>query len=166
MSISLLLRHNATAIGAADTVPDLGFGTAAVLVGTFASEVPPMSDQAKRTVAYSSFMFLGLVSLWGAYVLSPGQSGGDGSGAAGSFGFLVFLPLALPAAVALLAAGSLSLLLLPEQRPLYLLALTIFFSIFLGGSFALHWLPWLIYGSIVTVLAAWFLLVDRGRVHH
>ena len=111
-------------------------------------------------------MFLGLVSLWSAYVLSPGQSGGDGSGAAGSFGFLVFLPLALPAAVALLAAGSLSLLLWPEWRPLSLLALTIAFSLYMGGSFDLHWRPWLIYGSILTALAAWFLLVDRGRIHH
>ncbi len=123
-----------------------------------------MSDRVKRNVAYLSFMFLGLVSLWSAYVLGPGQSGDDGSGAAGSFGFLVFIPFALPAAVALLAAGTLSLLLWPEWRPLSLLALTIVFGLYMGGSFDLHRLPWLTYGSIVTVFAAWFLLVDWRRI--
>lgn len=122
-----------------------------------------MNDQVKRNVAYLSFMFLGLVSLWSAYVLAPSQSGEDGSGAAGSFGFLVFIPFALPAVVALLAACSLSLLLWPEWRPLSLLALTIVFSLYMGGEFDLHWRPWLVYGSMLTGLSAWFLLVDRGR---
>lgn len=136
-----------------------------MLVGAFRLEAGPvMNEQSKRDLAYASFMFLGAISLWSAYVLAPGQSGEDGSGAAGSFGFLVFIPFALPAAVALLVAGSLSLLLWPEWRPLSLLALTIVFSLYMGGAFDLHWRPWLVYGSILTVLAALFLLVDGRRV--
>jgi hypothetical protein len=141
---------------------------AAMLVGVFRLEAAPVvNEQVKRDLAYGSFMFLGVVSLWSAYALSPGPSGDDGSGAAGVFGFLVFLPFALPAAVALLVGGSLSLLSWPERRPLSLLALTIVFSLYMGGSFDLHWLPWLIYGSILTALAAWFFMIGRsGGIRH
>ncbi len=96
-------------------------------------------------------------------MLGPGQSGEDARGAGRSFGFLVFFPFALPAAVALLAAGTISLLSWPERRPLSLLALTIVSSLYMGGSSDLHRLPWRMYGLMVTVLAARFLWVDWGR---
>lgn len=141
---------------------------AAMLVGAFRLEAGPvMNEQAKRDLAYASFMFLGAISLWSAYLLSPGPSGADGSGAAGVFGFLVFLPFAFPSAVALLVGGTLSLISWRERQPMSLLVLTILFALYMGGSFDLHWLPWLIYGSTVTALATWFFLIGRsGQVQH
>ena len=128
--------------------------------------MPKLSQEARHNIAYFSFMILGLISLWTAYLVHSEVSaaGGGTSGVDGVLGFLVFIPLGIPLLFALVFGPGLSMLLWPDRRLVALAALTFGVLVALASFGYAAWAYFLFpYAALCLASSLWWII--RGRRH-
>ena len=96
--------------------------------------MPWFSQVTRHNIAYFSFMVLGLIAFWTAYLIhSEVQAARGGtSGVDGVLGFLVLIPFGIPLLVALVFGPGLSMFLWRDRRLVTLTVLTVALVIALG----------------------------------
>ncbi len=126
--------------------------------------MPRFSQVTRHNIAYFSFMALGLMSFWTAYLVhSEIQAAGGGtSGVYGVLGFLVIIPLGIPLLLALVFGPGLALVLWRDRRLLALTALTVALMIALGTLGYAAW-PFLLFPYAVVCWAMDLLWIVRYR---
>lgn len=128
--------------------------------------MPRLSEGTRRDIAYFSFMALGLIALWTAYLIhSEVQAAGGGtSGVDGVLGFLVVIPLGIPLLLALVFGPGLSILLGRDRRLMALTVLTVALMVALG---ALGYAAWpyvlLVYAVVCWAIDLSWLVIYRRR---
>jgi cytochrome bd-type quinol oxidase subunit 2 len=128
--------------------------------------MPKFSEEARHNVAYFSFMILGLISLWTAYLVHSeitAASGGT-SGVDGVLGFLVYIPLGIPLLLALVLGPGLSMLLWNDRRLVTLATMTLGLLVALVTLGYAAW-PFLLLPYSALCLAISLLWILRYRRH-
>jgi uncharacterized membrane protein YhaH (DUF805 family) len=123
-----------------------------------------LSQEARHNIAYFSFMILGLISLWTAYLVHSEitAAGGGTSGIHGVLGFLVFIPLGIPLLLALVFGPGLSMLLWHDRRLATLTAITLALLVALVIMGYATW-PYLLFIYAALCLATSLLWIIRYR---
>ena len=128
--------------------------------------MPRLSQGTRRDIAYFSFMTLGLISFWTAYLVhSEIQAAGGGtSGVDGVLGFLVLIPLGIPLLLALVFGPGLTLFLGRDRRLIALTVLTGALIVALGALGYATW-PYLLfpYAAVCWAIDLSWLTVYRRR---
>ncbi|MCU0939529.1 MAG: hypothetical protein MUC86_10390 [Burkholderiaceae bacterium] len=99
------------------------------------ASMPRFSPVTRHNIAYFSFMALGLIAFWTAYLIrSEVQAAGGGtSGVDGVLGFLVLIPLGIPLLLALVFGPGLSILLWHDRRLVALTVITVVLVVAMGS---------------------------------
>lgn len=128
--------------------------------------MPRLSEGTRRDIAYFSFMALGLISLWTAYLVHSEiqAAGGGASGVDGVLGFLVLIPLGIPLLLALVFGPGLSMFLGRDHRLMALTVLTVALLFALGALGYATW-PYLLflYAAVCWAIDLSWLVVYRRR---
>lgn len=97
--------------------------------------MPRFSPVTRHNIAYFSFMVLGLIAFWTAYLIrSEVQAAGGGtSGVDGVLGFLVLIPLGIPLLLALVFGPGLSMFLWRDSRLMTLTVITLVLMVALAS---------------------------------
>jgi hypothetical protein len=127
--------------------------------------MPRFSQVTRHNVAYFSFMALGLIAFWTAYLVHSeirAASGGT-SGVDGVLGFLVLIPLGIPLLLALVFGPGLSVFLFRDRRLMTLTVLTVVLMVALGSFSYTAW-PFLLFPYAVvcwTIDVLWLIRYRR-----
>jgi hypothetical protein len=121
---------------------------------------PRISKRKLHDIAYSSFMVLGLISLWTSYFVHSEiqAAGGETSGVDGVLGFLILIPFGIPLLLALILGTGLSVFLRRDYRLLTLTVLSIALVIPLSNFGYKTW-PMLLslYAAVcMTICLIWY----------
>jgi hypothetical protein len=140
--------------------------------GTQSSTVPPMgvarvlsfSPVTRHNIAYFSFMALGLIAFWTAYLIHSElqAAGGETSGVDGVIGFLVLIPLGIPLLLALVFGPGLSILLWRDRRLVTLTVVTLLLMVALASLGYATW-PMLLFPYATLCWAIDILWLVRYR---
>jgi hypothetical protein len=126
--------------------------------------MPRFSQVTRHNIAYFSFLALGLIAFWTAYLVhSEIQAAGGGtSGVDGVLGFLVLIPLGIPLLLALVFGPGLSLFLSRDRRLMTLTVITVVLMVALGSLGYSTW-PFLLFPYAVACWAMDILWLVRYR---
>jgi hypothetical protein len=126
--------------------------------------MPRLSPVTRHNIAYFSFMALGLIAFWTAYLMhSEIQAAGGGtSGVDGVLGFLVLIPLGIPLILALIFGPGLSILLWRDRRLATLTVVTLLLVVALASLGYATW-PLLLFPYAAVCWAIDILWLVRYR---
>jgi hypothetical protein len=129
-------------------------------------KITTFSQVTRYNIAYFSFMVLGAISFWTAYLTYTElkAAGGETSGVDGVLGFLVFLPLGIPILLALIFGPGFSIVMGRDSRLMTLTVLTLVLIFALVISGYTTWpLPLFPYAAICWVVDFLWLIKYRRR---
>jgi hypothetical protein len=126
--------------------------------------MPRFSAVTRHNIAYFSFMVLGLIAFWTAYLIhSEVQAAGGGtSGVDGVLGFLVLIPLGIPLLLAVVFGPGLSILLWRDRRLVTLTVITVVVVVALASLGYTKW-PVLLFAYAAVCWAIDVLWLVRYR---
>ena len=128
--------------------------------------MPRFSPVTRHNIAYFSFLVLGLIAFWTAYLIhSEVQAAGGGtSGVDGVLGFLVLIPLGIPLLLTLVFGPGLSILLWRDRRLVTLTVMTVVVVVALASLGYAKW-PFLLfsYAAVCWVIDVLWLVRYRRR---
>ena len=126
--------------------------------------MPSFSQVTRHNIAYFSFMALGVIAFWTAYLVhSEVQAAGGGtSGVDGVLGFLVLIPFGIPLLVPLVFGPGLSTLLWRDRRLVTFTVITVVL-VFALGSFGYATWPYLLFPYAAVCWAIDLLWLIRYR---
>jgi hypothetical protein len=126
--------------------------------------MPRFSPVTRHNIAYFSFLVLGLIALWTAYLIHSEVQAADGgtSGVDGVLGFLVLIPLGIPLLLALVFGPGLSILLWRDPRLVTLTFITVVLIVALASLGYARW-PALLFTYVAVCWAIDLLWLVRYR---